>query len=167
MPSRSSWRHCNAWRSSAMSFGRGLSNRRQLFCLFNRFYRRTSKTTSTFYVIVSLWGRIPITGQERGCRHGVLCHDDAIKWKHFPPYWPFVRGIHRWPMNSPHKGQWRGALIFSSLCARINGSENNGDAGDLRRHRTHYDVTAMQKNMVCSITTTMIFKRKTSTQTAT
>ena len=22
-------------------------------------------------------------------------HDDAIKWKHFPSYWPFVRGIHR------------------------------------------------------------------------
>ena len=22
-------------------------------------------------------------------------HDDVIKWKHFPRYWPFVRGIHR------------------------------------------------------------------------
>ena len=21
-------------------------------------------------------------------------HDDVIKWKHFPRYWPFVRGIH-------------------------------------------------------------------------
>ena len=31
-------------------------------------------------------------------------HDDVIKWKHFPRYWPFVRGIHRWPVNSPHKG---------------------------------------------------------------
>ena len=30
-------------------------------------------------------------------------HDDVIKWKHFPRYWPFVRGIHRWPVNSPHK----------------------------------------------------------------
>ena len=36
-------------------------------------------------------------------------HDDVIKWKHFPPYWPFVRGIHRSPVNSPHKGQWWGA----------------------------------------------------------
>ena len=44
-------------------------------------------------------------------------HDDVIKWKHFPRYWPFVRGIHRWPVNSPHKGQWRGALIFSLICA--------------------------------------------------
>ena len=22
-------------------------------------------------------------------------HDGVIKWKHFPHYWPFVRGIHR------------------------------------------------------------------------
>ena len=48
-------------------------------------------------------------------------HDDVIKWKHFPRYWPFVRGIHRSPVNSPHKGQWRGALIFSLICAWING----------------------------------------------
>ena len=27
------------------------------------------------------------------------------------------RGIHRWPVNSPHKGQWRGALMFSLICA--------------------------------------------------
>ena len=50
-----------------------------------------------------------------------LCHDDVIKWKHFPRYWPFVRGIHRSPVNSPHKGQWHGALIFSLICAWING----------------------------------------------
>ena len=35
-------------------------------------------------------------------------HDDVIKWKHFPRYWPIVRS----PVNSPHKGQWRGALMF-------------------------------------------------------
>ena len=40
-------------------------------------------------------------------------HDDVIKWKHFPRHWPFVREIHRSPVNSPHKGQWRGALMFS------------------------------------------------------
>ena len=45
-------------------------------------------------------------------------HDDVIKWKHFPRCWPFVRGIHRSsPVNSPHKGQWRGALMFSLICA--------------------------------------------------
>ena len=44
-------------------------------------------------------------------------HDDVIKWKHFPRYWPFVRGIHRSPVNSPHKGQWRGTLMFSLICS--------------------------------------------------
>ena len=44
-------------------------------------------------------------------------YDDVIKWKHFPRYWCFVWGIHRSPVNSPHKGQWRGALIFSLICA--------------------------------------------------
>ena len=44
-------------------------------------------------------------------------YDDVIKWKQFPRYWPFVRGIHRSPVNSPHKGQWRGALMFSLICA--------------------------------------------------
>ena len=62
-------------------------------------------------------------------------HDDVIKWKHFPRYWPFVRGIHRSPVNSPHKGQWRGALMFSLICAWINGWVNNREAGDLTLHR--------------------------------
>ena len=70
-------------------------------------------------------------------------HDDVIKWKHFPRYWPFVRGIHRSPVNSPHKGQWCGALMFSLICASINGWVNNREAGDLRRYHTHYDVTVM------------------------
>ena len=61
----------------------------------------------------------------------------------FPRYWPFVRGIHRPPVNSPHKGQRHGALMFPLIRTWINGSVNNGEAGDLRRHRVHYDVTVM------------------------
>ena len=64
-------------------------------------------------------------------------HDDVIKWKHFPRYWPFVRGIH-WL-----KGQWRGALMFSSICAWIKVWVSNLEASDLTRHRAHYDVTVM------------------------
>ena len=45
-------------------------------------------------------------------------HDDVIKWKHFPRYWPLLRGIHRSPVNSPHKGQRRGALMFSLICLK-------------------------------------------------
>ena len=70
-------------------------------------------------------------------------HDDVIKWKHFPRYWSLVRGIHRSPMNSPHRGRWRGALMFSLICAWTNGWVNNREAGDLRRYRAHYDVTVM------------------------
>ena len=73
-----------------------------------------------------------------------LCtHYDVIKWKHFPRNWPFVRGIHRSPVNSPHKGQWRGALMFSLICIWINGWVNNRQAGDLKRYRAIYDVTVM------------------------
>ena len=58
-------------------------------------------------------------------------HDDIIKWKFFPRYWPFVRGFpgHRW--------------ILPSICAWINGWVNNREAGDLQRYRAHYDVTVM------------------------
>ena len=72
-----------------------------------------------------------------------IFHDDVIKWKHFPRNWLFVRGIHRSPVNSPHKGQWRTALMFSLICVWINDWVNNREAGDLRRYRAHYDVIVM------------------------
>ena len=49
----------------------------------------------------------------------------------------------RWPVNSPHKGQWRTALVFSLICTWTNGWVNNRDVGDLRGHRAQYDVTVM------------------------
>ena len=72
-------------------------------------------------------------------------HDDVIKWKHFPRYWPFAREIHRSPVNFPHKGQWRGTLMFSLIYAWINDWVNNREAGDLRRQHGHYDVIVMGK----------------------
>ena len=57
-------------------------------------------------------------------------------------------GIHRSPVNSSHKGQWRSALMFSLICAWINGWIKNGEAGDLRRHRVHYNVAVMSYNWV-------------------
>ena len=70
-------------------------------------------------------------------------YDDVIKWKHFPRFWPFLREILRSPANSPHKGQWRGALMFSLIFARMDGWVNNREAGNLRRHRAHYDDIVM------------------------
>ena len=70
-------------------------------------------------------------------------HDDVIKWKHFLHYWPFVRGIHWSPVDSPHKGQWRGAFMFFFIFAWTNGWAKTGDTSDLRWHSAHYDVTVM------------------------
>ena len=51
--------------------------------------------------------------------------------------------IHRSPVNFPHKGQRRGALMFSLICSWIPGWVNNSEAGDLGRHCVHYDVSVM------------------------
>ena len=67
---------------------------------------------------------------------------------HFPHYWLFVRGIHRSLVNSSHQGQWRGAVMFSLICACVNSRVNNRKAGDLRRHQTHYDIIVMNSNQV-------------------
>ena len=45
--------------------------------------------------------------------------------------------------DTGHKGQWRGPLVFSLICAWINGWVNNRQAGDLRRYRTHYNAIIM------------------------
>ena len=79
-----------------------------------------------------------------------LPHDDVIKRKHFPRYSPFVQGIHRSPVNSPHKGQWRGTLMFSLISTWINDWVNNGEAGDLRRYRAHYDVAVILCRLIWS-----------------
>ena len=54
------------------------------------------------------------------------------------------------PSEFPYKGQWCWALMFSLICAWINGWVNNGEAGDLRRHRAHYDIIVMDES--CNIT---------------
>ena len=40
----------------------------------------------------------------------------------------------------PHKGQWRGALMFSLICTWINCWVDNHEAGDLGFHHIHYDI---------------------------
>ena len=58
-----------------------------------------------------------------------IVYDDVIKWEHFLRYWPFVRGIQRSPVNSPHKGRWGRAFMFYSSAPWINGRVNNQEAG--------------------------------------
>ena len=78
--------------------------------------RREKKTLYT----LSLFKEHFVCGFRFIPRHSTSLHDDVIKWKHFPRYWPPVKGIHRWPVNSHHKGQWRGTLMFSLTCAWTN-----------------------------------------------
>ena len=104
-------------------------------------YRRCPATNSNIHnhVVDNVYHRKLLSAM---IPHFTL-HNDVIKWKHFLSYWPFVRITHRW--ISRHKGQWRRALTFSFICARINGLVNNREDGDLRRYRAYYDVIVMEK----------------------
>ena len=57
----------------------------------------------------------------------------------------------------PSQSQWRGALMFSLICAWINGWLSNREADDLRRHRVHYDVTVMLLLVLCSASREFIY----------
>ena len=59
-----------------------------------------------------------------------------------------MRGIHLSLVDSPHKGQWSGALMFSLICTWTNGWARNRGTGDLRRYRAHYDVTMIVSSSV-------------------
>ena len=70
-------------------------------------------------------------------------------WHHqmetFPAQLAICAGNSPVPVNSPHKGQWRRALMFSLICTWIKDRVNNRGAGDLRRHRGHCYVNVMKR----------------------
>ena len=70
-------------------------------------------------------------------------------WRHqmeaFSALLAICAGYSPVPVNSPHRGQRRGALMFSLICVWINDWANNNEAGDLIRYRAHYDVIVMQR----------------------
>ena len=116
--------------------------------------KKNYKILNSIHLFCRIFSDIWVASHDR---HGISNHrkldclslyDDVIKWKHFPCYWTFVRGIHWSPVNFPHKGQWRGALMFSLICTWINDWVNNREAADLRRHRAHYDVIVMGIQLV-------------------
>ena len=74
----------------------------------------------------------------------------------FPRNWPFVRGIHRSPVNSPHKASDAELWCFFFICVWIDDWVNNREADDLRRYRGHYDVTVMNGLEVASSSNLMI-----------
>ena len=74
-------------------------------------------------------------------------YEDLSWWRHqletFSALLALCAGNSPVPVNSLHKGQWRGALMFSFIYARINDWVNNREAGDLRRQDGHHDVIVM------------------------
>ena len=83
----------------------------------------------------------------------IVAPNKASKLRIIGPWWMESTGLKWFPSKRPwiwklcpccpHKGQRRGALMFSLICAGINGWVNNRKAGDLIRHRVHYDVTVL------------------------
>ena len=75
------------------------------------------------------------------------CHLSFTWWRHqmetFSALLAICAGNSLVAVNSPHKGQWRGALMFSFISVWINDWVNNREAGDLRRHHGHYDVNVI------------------------
>ena len=142
----------------------GVSTHRKLDCLFNSILRRTAKKSpksrDTTLSKRECIGDCGFLLQGGGNAQAIPHHDDVIKWEQFPRCWAFVRGIHRSPVNSLHKGQRLGALMFSLLCVWINGWVNSREVFEwcFRRYRAHYDVTVMRIS-VRNVSKTQISRR--------
>ena len=117
----------------------------------------------TPYVFIAFWmSTIFHLGLERGNKLGSTTLNDSpvtvtIVWQFFLAWWRHQMETFsallaicagNSPGNSSHKGQWRGALVFSLICVWINGWVNNGEAGDLRRNHAHYDVIVMAERIL-------------------
>ena len=88
-----------------------------------------------------------------------LVHDDVIKWK-LSALLAICAGNSLVTCESPHKGQWHGVLMFSLIWAWMNGWVNKREAGDLRRHRAHYDATVMKFEEMVSYSASCEFTGK-------
>ena len=93
----------------------------------NRYFFRRHFECILFHtnlcILIDIWLKKVVLGpidNTAPSPHLIQClvriHDDVIKWKHFPRYWPFVRGIHLSPVNSPHKPVTRSFVVFFDLC---------------------------------------------------
>ena len=92
--------------------------------------------------------RSPVDSPHEGSvARKMFLFDNNTWWRHqmetFSAILAICAGNSPVPVNSPHKGQWHGTLMFSLIYTRINGWVNTSEAGDLIRHRAHYDVTLM------------------------
>ena len=104
--------------------------------------RQTIKIASKLSINGALWSEstvgwwISITGP-------VLCNMMTLSNGNIFRVLAFCAG------NSPATGEFPAQrpvtpMMFSLICAWINGWVNTREAGDLRRHRVHYDVTVIK-----------------------
>ena len=73
-----------------------------------------------------------------------------------------ARGIHRWPVDSPHKGLWHGELIFSLMRLWTNSWAISRDAGELRCNGAHFDVTVMSTPVLTDMTIQIFWRSSQS-----
>ena len=109
--------------------------------------------TSDFSTQRKVWCFLCCLHRKNNAIYSRVSVDMMTSWNGniFLRYWPFMWGIHRSPVNFPHKVQWCGALMVSLICAPINAWVNNLGAGDLRRHRARYSVVVMIWNVMMLI----------------
>ena len=109
-------------------------------CLHDGVYLIPFHSELKYYGIWYVWSTSVYFTLAHVSNASLLC----IWWRHqmetFSVLLAICAGNSPVPVNSPHKGQWRRALVFSLICAWINGWIHNCEASDLRRHRAHYDV---------------------------
>ena len=123
-PSRSLWRHCNDFYHREwiiwfqISKDLSVNGQDKILVALDALLHASDAAGIRRALGSTFWGKCNILADERvwfTTLGNEVHHDDVIKWKHFPRDWPFVRGIHRSTANSPQKGQWRGASMFSLI----------------------------------------------------
>ena len=125
------------WRRQDFAFRNEPVIHASVMCIGNKDFLKTPRQHGIILIITHHIDRFM-------CIEKCEIQDDVIKWKYFSRYWHFKRGNHRSMVDSPHKGQQCGALVFSVIFAWTNSWVNNRDAGYFVRHSAHYDVTVMQ-----------------------
>ena len=138
-----------------------------------RMMRLLQHTISTQYLVVirlmAWWIELDPLVCDGSSKNRSQCCRGISWWRHqmetFSALLALCAGNSPVPLNSPHKGQWRRALMFSLICAWINDWVSNREAGDLRRHCGHYDVNVIFQ--VCFITLHEMRELFTSTQSYT
>ena len=141
----------NSWKFQDDTMTRTLSKRSD---------RQTDRQTdgrTEISVLRAAWSQLKINSL------ALLIMQSHTRTTWTPPFWEYPPPPHDYPYywfmswwrhqmetlsallaicagNLPHTKASDGALMFSLICAWINGWVNNGEASDLIRHHAHYDV---------------------------